>query len=67
VSESDPIRVHAAYGRWLVDYGSYVQGYYDTRAEAIAVATNAARHERREITIEPEALAVGVEPATPAA
>jgi hypothetical protein len=52
VSESDPIRVHAAYGRWLIDYGSYVQGYYETRAEAIEVATAAALAEGRELTIE---------------
>ena len=54
MSESDPIRVHTAYGRWLVNYGSYVQGYYDSRAEAIEVAKAAAFVEQRELTIEPE-------------
>jgi hypothetical protein len=58
VSESDPIRVHARDGRWLVDYGSYVQGYCATRAEAIEVATAAAFVEGRELTIEPEPLGV---------
>ena len=55
MSESDPIRVHARDGRWLVNYGSYVQGYYDTRAEAIEVAKAAAFVEGRELTIEAEA------------
>jgi hypothetical protein len=54
VSESDPIKVHPRDGRWPVNYGSYVQGYYDTRAEAIEVATAAAFIEQRELTIEPE-------------
>ena len=53
MSESDPIRVHARDGRWLVNYGSYIQGYYDTRAEAIKVATAAAFIEQRELTIDP--------------
>jgi hypothetical protein len=53
VSESDPIAVHTRGGRWLVNYGSYVQGYYETRAEATEVATAAARAEGRELTIEP--------------
>jgi hypothetical protein len=34
VSESDPIKVHPRDGRWPVNYGSYVQGYYDTRARS---------------------------------
>jgi hypothetical protein len=54
VSESDPICVHPRGGRWLVNYGSYIQGYHDTRAEAIEVATAAAFVEQRELTIEPE-------------
>jgi hypothetical protein len=58
MSESDPIRVHAAHGQWLVDYGSYIQGYYDTRAEAIEVAKAAASVEQRELTIEPKPLAL---------
>jgi hypothetical protein len=54
VSESDPIRVHPRDGRWLVNYGSYIQGYHDIRAEAIEVARAAAFVEQRELTIEPE-------------
>jgi hypothetical protein len=54
VSESAPIKVHPRDGRWLVNYGSYIQGYYDTRGEAIEVATAAAFVEGRELTIEPE-------------
>ena len=54
MSESDPICVHPRDGRWLVNYGSYIQGYYDTRSEAIEVATAAASNEQRELTIEPE-------------
>jgi hypothetical protein len=58
VSEADPIRVHTRDGRWLVNYGSYIQGYYDTRPKAIAVATAAALAEGRDLTIEPEPLPV---------
>jgi hypothetical protein len=58
VSETDPIRVHPRGGRWLVNYGSYVQGYHETRAEAIEVATAAALVEGRELTIEPEPFGV---------
>jgi hypothetical protein len=57
VSESDPIRVHERDGRWLVNYGSYIQGYFDARAEAIEVA-KAAFVEQRELTIEPEPVVV---------
>jgi hypothetical protein len=59
VSESDPICVHPRDGNWLVDYGSYVQGYYETRAEAIEVAKAAAVVEQRELTIQPDPLGIG--------
>ncbi len=55
MGETDPICVHPRDGNWLVDYGSYVQGYYETKAEAIDVAKAAAFVEQRELTIEPEA------------
>jgi hypothetical protein len=58
MSEADPIRVYARNGKWLIDYGSYAQGWYLSRREAIEVATKAAVHERRELTIEREAAAV---------
>ena len=45
-------------GTSLIDYGSYSQGWYGSRSEAIEVATKAALDERRELTIEPEALTV---------
>jgi hypothetical protein len=48
-----PIRVHTRDGScWQVDYGSYVQGYHDSREEAIAKAMAAAVYENRELTIE---------------
>jgi hypothetical protein len=52
VSESGPIRVFRRDGRWLVDYGSYICAYCATRSEAIAVGTEAARDEHRELEIE---------------
>jgi hypothetical protein len=55
MTEADPIRAHARNGWWMVDYGSYAQGCYLTRREAIEVARDAAQHERRELTIEAEA------------
>jgi hypothetical protein len=58
MSEADPIRVYPRNGKWLIDYGSYSQGWYLSRSEAIEVATRAALDERRELTIEPEASAV---------
>jgi hypothetical protein len=57
VSESDPIRVYVRNGKWLIDYGSYAQGWYHTRNEAIEVASAAALREHRELTIEREAIA----------
>ena len=48
-----PIRVHTEDGCcWQVDYGSYVQGYHDSREEAIVEALAAAVWENRELTIE---------------
>ena len=44
-------------GRWLIDYGSHAQGWYDTRNEAIEVASGEALREHRELTIEQEATA----------
>jgi hypothetical protein len=54
MTEADPIKVYARDGRWLVNYGSYVHGSYDTRSEAIKAAAAAALVEQRELTIEPE-------------
>jgi hypothetical protein len=50
-----PIKVFARDGKWVVDYGSYANGYHLTRAEAVATATLAAHHEHRELVVEPEA------------
>ena len=50
--------MYARNGKWLIDYGSYAQGWYQSRPEAIEVATKAAVHERRELTIERDAVAV---------
>lgn len=54
MSESDPITVFFKGGKWLVGYGSYLHGYYETRAEAIEAATEAARQESRELVVEGE-------------
>jgi len=51
-AELEPIRVHTQRGAWQVDYGSYAQGYHDSREEAIAEAIMAAVYENRELTIE---------------
>ena len=51
---TDPIRVFAREGKWLVDYGSYAHGYHETRDEAIQAATRAAEAEQRELVIEAE-------------
>jgi hypothetical protein len=51
-AELEPIRVHTKRGAWQVDYGSYAQGYHDSREEAIAEAMKAAVWENRELTIE---------------
>ncbi len=55
MSKADPIRVLARDDKWLVDYGSYAHGYHLTRNEAIKTATDAAKHERRELVIEAKA------------
>ena len=47
-----PIRVFLSGGYWRVDYGSYADGFYATRAEAIATATAAAALEHRKLEIE---------------
>ena len=52
MAESDPIRVFARDGKWLIDYGSYAHGYHLTRSDAIETATRAARSERRELVLE---------------
>ena len=54
MSETDPIRVFRENGQWLVDYGSYANGFHATREAAIQTASAAARSERRELVIEPE-------------
>ena len=47
-----PIRVHTKDGRcWQVDYGSYAQGYHDSREDAIVEALAAAVWENRELTV----------------
>jgi hypothetical protein len=65
VSESDPITVYIRNGKWLIDYGSYAQGWYHTRSEAIEVASGAALREHRELTIEREAVATDPDPLEP--
>jgi hypothetical protein len=47
-----PIRVFLSDGYWRVDYGSYTDGFYATRAEAIATARAAAASEHRTLEIE---------------
>jgi hypothetical protein len=49
--------------QWLVDYGSYVCGYYDTRAEALAIAIDAARDEHRELVVDAVAPMAPLQPA----
>ena len=51
-AELEPIHVHSKGGAWQVDYGSYAQGYHDSREEAIAEAITAAVYENRELAIE---------------
>ena len=51
-SPEPPIRVFLSDGYWRVAYGSYMDGFHATRAEAIAVATRAADSEHRELEIE---------------
>lgn len=47
-----PIRVFRHGEYWRVDYGSYMDGFYATHAEATAKATEAATREHRELEIE---------------
>jgi hypothetical protein len=47
-----PIRVFLCDGYWRVDYGSYVDGFHATRAEALAAATVAVAREHRKLEIE---------------
>jgi hypothetical protein len=47
-----PIRVFLSDGSWRVDYGSYIDSFHATRAEAIATATVAATKEHRKVEIE---------------
>ena len=54
MSQADPIKVYGRNGKWLISYGNYSQGWYDSRSEAIEVATAAAFIEGRELTIEAE-------------
>jgi hypothetical protein len=50
---SEPaIRVFHDREHWRVDYGSYMDGFHATRAEAVAAATTAAAREHRELEIE---------------
>ena len=48
-----PIRVFHDGKYWRVDYGSYMDGFHATRAEATAQARAAAAREYRDLTIEP--------------
>jgi hypothetical protein len=47
-----PIRVFRSGGYWRVSYGSYMDGFHVTRAEAIATATAAAAREDRTVEVE---------------
>ena len=47
-----PIHVFRDGEYWRVDYGSYADGFYATRAEAVAKATVAATREHRELETE---------------
>ena len=47
-----PIRVFHDGAYWRVDYGSYMDGFHATRAEATAEATLAATRENRKLEIE---------------
>jgi hypothetical protein len=52
MAETDSIRVFSEDGKWVVDYGSYANGYHATRSEAIQVAKRAARDEDRKIVVD---------------
>lgn len=47
-----PIRVFHDGEYWRVAYGSYMDGFHATRAEAVAAATVAAAREHRELETE---------------
>jgi hypothetical protein len=47
-----PIRVFLSDGSWRVDYGSYIDSFHTTRAEAIATAKVASGREHRDLVIE---------------
>ena len=49
---SGPIKVFRQEGKWLVDYGSYANGYYPTRSQAVAEGKAAANRERRDLSID---------------
>jgi hypothetical protein len=55
--ETDPIRVFARDGQWVIDYGSYAHGHHLTLSEAIETARRAARDEGRELVVEAAGLA----------
>lgn len=50
--DEPPIRVFFKGGSWRVDYGSYIDSFHTTRAEAIAAASVACAVEQRELAIE---------------
>jgi hypothetical protein len=50
--EDPPIRVFFRDDYWRVDYGSYVDGFHETRAEAVEMASAAAAREQRTLEIE---------------
>lgn len=52
MSEADSIRVFPRDGRWIVDLGSSVWAYYDSRSQAIAAAAEAARDAHRGLVID---------------
>jgi hypothetical protein len=52
VTESGPIRVFPRDGKWIVDFGSHVCAYCATRSQAVAVGSDAALAEQRELLVE---------------
>ncbi|MHB8643620.1 MAG: hypothetical protein ACYDA3_12140 [Gaiellaceae bacterium] len=52
LSSDAPIRVFFSDGYWRIDYGSYVDGFHETRAVAVATATAAAASEHRKLEID---------------
>jgi hypothetical protein len=47
-----PIRVFHSDGFWRVDYGSYIDGFHATRADAVTAATIAATREQRVLRLD---------------